>query len=82
MKTKCVKYEIEWANGEKEIVKVPSFISPAEVKRNLPHSEVQMFIPDGYHAYVLSNSSEPRIDGPAWITVEEQNAVRSQFKSI
>jgi len=79
MKTKMVKYEIEWANGEKEIVKIPAFFQPSQVKKNLPYSEVVMLLEKGYHVFA---NSDGRIDGPARVAVLDNGELTPAFKHL
>ena len=72
MKTRYQKYQIEWPNGEKEIVKVPAFFQPSEVVHHLPYSVVEIIIDAGFHAYAENWPRQAgRVEGPAVLRVNE-----------
>lgn len=71
MGTIKVKYEIEWCNGEREVVSVPGFIQPSVVREQLPHSELWMLLKKGFYVYAVNEfGRDVRIDGPAKLRVK------------
>ena len=68
MRTRYDVYRVEWANGEVETVRVPTFFGPAEVLKRLAHCEVSMFVPQGRCVFVrYSALGAKQVHGPAWV---------------
>jgi hypothetical protein len=69
MKTKYQKYQIEWPNGNKEVIKVPFFFGPIDVVKRLQHCMVEILIDSTQHAQVENVSG--LVQGPKTLRVNE-----------